>query len=97
MLQRAVRDVRAVTPPLCVTTVPAGTPWWTERPLAHECAPVSTRRPFSRRTTTRLPTGQGVSPNGKSEQVQEAGQGASSGGAHLVWGWNRGRGGVTTL
>ena len=57
-LQRAVRDVRAVTPPLCVTTVPAGTPWWTARLQARECVPVSTRRPFSRRTTTRLPTGQ---------------------------------------
>ena len=74
MLQRAVMDVRAVTPPLCVTTVPAGTPWWTARLQAHECVPVSTRRPFSRRTTANLPTGQeGCHQVDKFEQVQEAG------------------------
>ena len=62
MFQRAVRDVRAVTRPLCVTTVPAGIPWSTARPQARECAQVSTRRPFSRRPTARLPTGQGGVP-----------------------------------
>ena len=62
MFQRAARDVRAVTPPLCVTTVPADTLWSTGRQQARECVPVSTRRPFSRRPTTRLPTGQEGAP-----------------------------------